>query len=178
VFSPSSGSWQTYFFDTAAGYWTMIGSTVNANNTILYPYSGLSITRHASTEPTAFIVLTGRVPEVPVMVKTTGSNSVTYVSTGYPVGMKLSQLNFGTNWVKGTTTATADVVSVWNNTSKTFVSYYQMPDSTWRESGNTTTDQSSTVIPPGGCIALQQHLSVSGSTSYLPSSMPYTVSNL
>jgi hypothetical protein len=118
------------------------------------------------------------VAEVPVVTKTIGSNAIVYGSTGYPIGMKLSQLNFGPNWLKGDSTATADVVSVWNTTTKTFVSYYQMPDSTWRQSGDTTTDQSSTVIPAGGCLAIQQHMSVSGSTSYLPASMPYTVPNL
>ncbi len=177
IYSPSTTSWQVYFFDTALGYWTLEGSTVNANNTVLYPDDGLSITRHSTSEPAASLILTGRVAEVPVMTKTVGSNAIMYGSTGYPIGMKLSQLNFGANWVKGTTTATADVVSVWNAATKTFSSYYQMPDSTWRLSGDTTDDMSSTVLPAGGCIAIQQHLVVSGSSSYLPSAMPYTLAN-
>ncbi|HEX4141053.1 MAG TPA: hypothetical protein VHY09_11940 [Candidatus Methylacidiphilales bacterium] len=178
VYNPSAGIWQAYYFNTSYGYWTLQGTTTNANNTVLYPYSGLSITRNANSEPAASLILTGRVAEVPVMTKTTGNNAVVYGSTGYPLGLTLSQLNFGANWLKGTSTTSADVLSVWNNSSKSFLSYYQMPDSTWRQAGNTTTDQSGTVVPAGDCISLQQHLSVSGSTSYLPSSMPYTVPTL
>ena len=178
IYNPTTGSWQIYFFNTALSYWTLEGSSGNANATVLYPYSGLSITRHSATEPVPFIVLIGRVPEVQVMVKTTGSNAITYVSTGYPVGMTLSQLNFGSNWTKGTSTATADVVSVWNSTTKTFVSYYELPTSAWCQAGTTTADKGSTVLPPGGCLALQQHMTVSGATSYLTLSVPYSVSNL
>jgi hypothetical protein len=177
IYNPATGGWQIYFFNTSQGYWTLEGSSSNANSTILYPYSGLSITRHSSSEPVPYIVLTGRVPEVQVVVKTTGSNAVTYVSTGYPVGMTLSQLNLGSNWAKGTTTATADVVSVWNSSTKTFVSYFQLPSSTWCQAGSTA-NMGSTVLPPGCCLALQQHLAVSGATSYLTLSVPYAVTSL
>ena len=177
IFNPSTGSWQIYFFNTALNYWTLEGSSGNANSTVLYPYSGLSITRHSSSEPVPYIVLTGRVPEVQVMVKTTGSNAITYVSTGYPVGMTLSQLNLGSNWTKGTTTATADVVSVWNSSTRSFVSYYQLPSSAWCQAGSPTANKGSTVLPPGCCLALQQHATVSGATSYLTLSVPYAVSN-
>jgi len=178
IYNPTTGSWQIYFYNTSLSYWTLQGSSGNANSTVLYPYSGLSITRHSPSEPVPFIVLTGRVPEVQVMVKTTGSNSITYVSTGYPVGMTLSQLHLGSNWVKGTSTATADVVSVWNSSTKTFVSYYQTPTSAWCQAGSPTADKGSTVLPPGCCLALQQHMAVSGATSYFTVSVPYTVSNL
>jgi uncharacterized protein (TIGR02597 family) len=177
IYNPTTGSWQIYFFNTSLNYWTLEGSSGNANSTVLYPYSGLSITRHSSSEPVPYIVLTGRVPEVQVMVKTTGSNAITYVSTGYPVGMTLSQLNLGSNWTKGTTTATADVVSVWNSSTRSFVSYYQLPSSAWCQAGSPTANKGSTVLPPGCCLALQQHATVSGATSYLTLSVPYAVSN-
>jgi len=175
IYNPVTGSWQIFFFNTSLNYWTLEGSSGNANSTVLYPYSGLSITRHSPSEPVPFIVLTGRVPEVQVMVKTTGSNAITYVSTGYPVGMTLSQLNFGSNWVKGTSTATADIVSVWNSSTKTFISYYQLPTSAWCQAGSPAADKGSTVLPAGCCLALQQHMSVSGASSYLTLSVPYSV---
>jgi hypothetical protein len=178
IFNPTTGSWQIYFFNTSLNFWTLEGSSNNANSMVLYPYSGLSITRHSSSEPVPFIVLTGRVPEVQVMVKTTGSNAITYVSTGYPVGMTLSQLKFGSNWTKGNTNATADVVSVWNSATKAFVSYYQLPSSNWCQVGSPTADKGTTILPAGGCLALQQHSVVSGATSYLTLSVPYSVSNL
>jgi uncharacterized protein (TIGR02597 family) len=177
VYNPTTSKWLTYYYNTKIGYWLEEGLSTNANNTVLYPYRGLSITRRATSEAVASFILTGRVAEVPVVTKTTGSNAVVYTSTGYAVGMKLSQLNFGANWIKGTTATTADIVSIWNSTSKAFVSYFEMPDSTWRQSGNSTTDQSSTVVPAGTCIAIEQHLKVSGATSYLPLTMPYSLAN-
>lgn len=179
VYNPPTGKWLIFYFNTKLGYWMQEGATGNKNSTVLYPYRGLSITRRttATAAAVASMILTGRIAEVPVVTKTTGKNAVVYASTGYAVDMKLSQLNFGSTWLKGTTTATADVVSVWNTARKIFISYYQMPDSTWRQAGNATTDQSSVVVPAGTCIGLQQHSTVSGATSYLPLSMPYTLSN-
>ncbi len=52
IFNPSTGSWQICFFNTTLGFWTVEGTTTNANNTVLYPYTGLSLTRHSATEPT------------------------------------------------------------------------------------------------------------------------------
>jgi uncharacterized protein (TIGR02597 family) len=178
IFNPATGRWLLYYYNTKLGYWLQEGLSTNANNTVLYPYRGLSITRRNTKEAVASFVLTGRVAEVPVVTKTTGSNAVVYGSTGYAVGMKLSQINFGSNWTKGASTATADVVSVWSSTAKKFVSYYQLTNSTWRQSGNATTDQSSIVVPAGSCIAIEQHLKVSGATSYLPLAMPYSLPNL
>jgi hypothetical protein len=85
------------------------------------------------------------VAEVPVITKTTGNNSTVYGSTGYAVNMTLSQLNFGSNWTRGNNTATADVVSLWNSSTKTFVSYYQGLNSRWLQAGNPIVDQSSIV---------------------------------
>jgi uncharacterized protein (TIGR02597 family) len=175
VFSPATGTWISYYFNTTDNYWVEEGSTTNANTTVLYPYHGLSITRHSASEPSSSLILTGRVAEVPVMTKTTGNNTIVYGSTGYAVPMKLSQINFGPNWTTGSTTATADVVSVWNSSTKTFISYYELATGGWRQSGLPTVDQGSVIIPPGSCIGIQQHLAVSGATSYLPSSMPYTL---
>ncbi len=178
VFSPASASWMTYYFNTSYNYWVLEGTTANANDTVLYPYRGLSITRHSSSEPNTSLILTGRVAEVPVITKTTGNNSTVYGSTGYAVNMTLSQLNFGSNWTRGNNTATADVVSLWNSSTKTFVSYYQGLNSRWLQAGNPIVDQSSVVIPAGSCIGIQKHLTVSGASSYLPSTMPYTLPNL
>jgi uncharacterized protein (TIGR02597 family) len=175
IYNPSTSSWVSYYFNTNILCWCAEGSTSNSNNTILYPYQGLSITRHTGTGASTPLLLTGRIAEVPVLTKVTGNNTV-YASTGYAVNMKLSQINFGSSWAKGTSTATADVVTVWNANSSVFVSYYQMPDSTWRQSGNTGTNQSSVVIPAGSCIGIQHHTAATGAASYLPSAMPYTVS--
>jgi len=177
VYNSATSSWQSYFYNTTEGYWVLEGSTTNANNTVLYPYHGLSITRHSNSEPSANFVLTGRVAEVPVMTKTTGGNSVVYASTGYAVNMKLSQLNFGANWIRSFSTSSADIVSIWNSTTRNFLSYYQLPDSSWRQTGQPSVDQSNLVIPAGSCIGIELHTSVSGAASYLHSAMPYSLAN-
>jgi uncharacterized protein (TIGR02597 family) len=91
----------SYYFDTTAGFWKMYGSSANANNTVVYPYSAFAITRRSGEAATSFTLM-GRVPEVTRLIKTTGSNSVIYNSTGYPVDMELSQLDLGANWTQGT----------------------------------------------------------------------------
>jgi uncharacterized protein (TIGR02597 family) len=177
VFNPSTATWQTYYFDTGMGYWAALGSTTNANNTVLYPYSSLSVTCHSAKEPSPTIVQTGTAAQVPVLLKSTGGNATTYLSSGYAVAQTFSQLNLGPNWHTGSSTATADVVSVWNSATRTFLSYYQTPDSIWRLSSNATADQSATVIPACSCLAIEQHTSASGAASYLPSALPYSVTN-
>jgi hypothetical protein len=141
---------------------------------ILYPYGAVTITRRSSETSTSLVVA-GRVAEVPVLTKTTGSNAVVYGSTGYATDMTLSQLQLGPNWVQGTSVFTADTISVWDSTLDRFDSYYQMPDSTWRASNNSSVDQSNLVVPAGTCVAILQRGTVSGATSYLSSVMPYSL---
>ena len=174
IYSSSLVSWQTYYFSTKTGYWVLNGSSVDANNLILYPYGAVTITRRSNEASTSFVVA-GRVAEVPILTKTTGSNAVVYGSTGYPTGMTLSQLQLGSNWNRGTSVFTADTISVWDSSLGSFESYYQMPDSTWRESNNSSVNQSSLVVPSGTCVAILQRETVSGSKSYLSSVMPYSL---
>ena len=48
-----------YYFNTGAGHWETTGSSANANNTIIYPYSALSVYRHSGSN--AMLMLTGQV---------------------------------------------------------------------------------------------------------------------
>ena len=47
-----------YYFNTAAGQWETTGSSANANNTIIYPYSAVSVYRQPGSSAT--LLLTGR----------------------------------------------------------------------------------------------------------------------
>ena len=174
VYSPSLLRWQAYFFNTIAGCWQLSGSTANANNTVLYPYGALSVTRRTGGASTS-LVLTGRVAEVPILTKTTGSNAIVYGSTDYPVDMTLSQLGFGASWITGTSAVTADTVNVWTAALDQFEAFYQKPDATWRNSTNAAVDQSSYVIPAGSVISILQRATTSRAASFLSSVMPYTV---
>ena len=82
-----------------------------------------------------------------------------YASTGYATDITLSQLQYGSNWVTGTSAFTADTISIWNPSLSRFNTYYQMPDSTWRLSSNPNLDQSNVVLAAGGSICIMQRAS-------------------
>jgi uncharacterized protein (TIGR02597 family) len=174
VYSLALSRWKAYYFNTTAGYWEGIGSTANVNNTVLYPYGAFAVTRRGASAGTSF-VMSGRVAEVPFLTKTTGSNATVYTSTGYAADMTLSQLQFGSSWVTGTSALTSSTVSVWNAALKHFDTYYQKADLTWRKSSDATTDQSDFVISAATAIAVLQRTPVSGPTSFLSSTMPYSL---
>ena len=177
LYNPALFRWQAYYFNTTAGYWELSGTTTNANNTILYPYGALTITRRPNEAATA-IAVTGRVAEVPIITKTTGSNAIVYGSTDYPADLTLSQLQLGPNWSKSSSVFTADTISIWDAALFRFDTYYQLStDSTWRKSGNSSTDQSSFVIPTGSAIGILKRGTVSGQASFVPtvSTLPYSL---
>jgi uncharacterized protein (TIGR02597 family) len=175
LFNPTTSSWQIYFFNTSLNYWVLEGTTSNANSAVLYPYSSVAISRRGATPVS--LTLSGSVSGVASLIKATGSNAVTYASTGYAVGTTLAQLKFGSNWVTGSTASTADQISIWNNASKAFVSYYQLSDSTWRAVSNATVNVSSVAVPAGTCISIVQHATAAGSSLFLSPALPYTASN-
>jgi hypothetical protein len=183
-YSPTAFHWQTYFFNTSTtpGYWQSTASTANANNTILYPYGALTIARR-SGETATTITLTGRVSEVAVLTKTTGNGVGVYSSTDYPVDMTLSQLHYdlSSSWEESSVSSpspySADTVSVWDAANVRFDLYYELTDSTWRSSRDSSTDQSSFVIPAGSFISIVHRSAASGPASFLPSKMPYVLPN-
>jgi hypothetical protein len=174
IYSPTLARWQTYFFSTIFGYWTLSGTTANANSTVLYPYGALIISRHAH-EVAAALVLTGRVAEVAMLTKTTGNDVNIYSSTKYASDIKLSQLVFGSNWTQSTSAYTADNIAVWDAAMTRFDTYYQLPDSTWRQFGYPSTDTSNLVVPAGTVLSILKRSAVSGATSFLQAALPYSV---
>jgi uncharacterized protein (TIGR02597 family) len=174
IYNAALSRFQAFFFDTTAGFWKQSGTSVNANNTIIYPYSTFAITRRGGELATS-LVLMGRVAEVSRLIKTPGSSTVIYDSTGYPVDMKLSDLVLGANWTKGTSVINSDTLSVWDSALSRFDTYYQLSaNSQWRKSGGGSADQSSFVITAGTTVSFLKRAAVSGSTSYLKPTLPYT----
>jgi uncharacterized protein (TIGR02597 family) len=174
VYNSTLLRFQSFYFNTAAGYWEQGLSTANANNTVLYPYGALTIKRRATNSDTSF-VLAGRVTEVPILTKTTGNGSVVFCSTGYATDMTLSQLQYGANWVTGADMTTANTISLWNPTLSRFDTYYQRPDSTWRKELDPVTDVSNTVVAAGSSMAVLERAGVSGASSFLQTPMPYSL---
>jgi uncharacterized protein (TIGR02597 family) len=174
IYNAMLSRWQTYFFNTTAGTWQLYGMTSNANNTVLYPYGAFTIARRPN-DPAAALVLTGRVSEVAILTKTTGSDTNIYSSSKYAANITLSQLDFGSNWTESTSAFTADTVAIWDSTLTRFDTYYQLPDSTWRKYGSPTMDASNLVVPAGSVLSILKRTAVSGATSFLQSVLPYSV---
>jgi uncharacterized protein (TIGR02597 family) len=174
VYSQAMARWMVYYYNSGTGYWMLNGSTANANNTVLYPYSAITIMRPAN-EAATDLVLTGRVAEVSMLTKTTGSDVNVYTSTKYPTDMTLSQLQFGSNWTQSDSAFTADTLSVWDAPLSRFDTFYQLPDSTWRKYGAATTDVSSLVVPAGSILSVLKRSAVEGATSFLQTALPYSV---
>jgi uncharacterized protein (TIGR02597 family) len=188
IFNPVLGRWQSYFFNTSAGvgYWETTSSTLNANNTIIYPYGAFRITRQAGEAALSLPVM-GRVAEVPVLIKTAGSGASAITSTGYAAPVTLADLTLGSNWSTSTIAGAAgpvlaDTLSIWDSSLGRFDIYYQYEPTgsntyTWLKSGDTVDNQGTTAINPGTVISLHQNNAVSGVTSFIPSAMPYTLDN-
>jgi uncharacterized protein (TIGR02597 family) len=174
IYSASLSRWVAFYFNTTDNCWETTGSTSNANATVLFPYSSLTITR-AAGQASASVSLSGRVAEVPVLVKSVGQGVASHVSTGYATDLSLSQINLGSSWVKSTSIYTASTLSIYNASLNRFCTYYQLPDSTWRLSTDATTDQSNTVIAAGSSVTVVNQQNLTGASSFLATSMPYSV---
>lgn len=177
VYSPTAGRFLTYYFDSTLGYWKQIDVAGNANNAVVRPYAAFLITRRPS-EPALSFVLTGRVAEVNRLIKVPGGNQVIYDSTGFAVDTPLSSLQLS-NWLQAPTTSptvnNADTVSVWNSSANRLDTYFQLSDSTWRKVGGGSTNESSFVISAGESVCFLKRAAVSGATSFLGSTLPYTL---
>jgi hypothetical protein len=145
----------------------------NANSTIIYPYSAFAITRQLANGNLT-LVFSGRVTPVAVSTKLQSQGSV-LTSTHFATDVKLSQLQFGSNWSMGTSVLTADTLSVWDATLNRFDVYYQMPDTTWRKFPDATTDQSSVTIAAGTVTSITKRTAVAGSATFLQTPLPYSL---
>jgi uncharacterized protein (TIGR02597 family) len=173
LFTSANAPAVTYYFNTTAGNWEQYGATANANNTIIYPYSAFAVTRRFSNGDTV-LVRGGRVTPVAEQTKLLSDGTV-YTSTHYATDIKLSSLQFGSNWVMGSSVVTADTLSVWNPASGQFDTYYQKPDTTWRKYPDAVTDQSNFAISAGTVTTIAKREVVTGSATFLQSPLPYSL---
>jgi len=173
LFTTAGATNAVYFFNTVLGYWEQNGTRVNANNTIIYPYSAFIVTNRVR-HPDVTLVLAGRVTEVPAETRMI-SNGTVYTSSHYATDIKLSQLQFGSNWTTGATVTVADTLSVWNATLGRFDIFYQKPDLTWRKSTDAATDQSNYTIAAGSVTTIAKRGIVNGAAAFLASSLPYSL---
>lgn len=176
IYNRSTAKFDAYFFSTAQGfgYWRTSASAANANNTVIYPEAGLQIGRKTNRLATSLTIL-GDVPVISPLTKARGSASTAYNSTRFPTDVTLAQLSFS-NWTRGTNTFTADTVGIYNPTTAKLDVYYQLAGGQWRKSTDSVTDQSGVVIPAGVGIAVSRRsTSLTGATSFISSTRPYTL---
>ena len=169
----TGSSLQDYYFNTTLGYWVLCGSSVNANNTVIYPFSSVCVLRNAASNAT--LVLTGQMTPVNACTKV-ATNTDIYGSTHYAVGVTLAQLNMGANWLKSSNPNAADEIGVWNPSTNNFNYYYQQPNGNWYQAygGNPTTVQNSTVLPAGSALEYLSRAGSPGAQSFVVSALPYT----
>jgi hypothetical protein len=167
-----------YFFSLRYGYWVQYGSTsatpANSNGTRINPYSPMVVNIQTGN-PTVTLPLLGQVTEVPLLTKTV-TNVARFTSTQIPSDVAFSQLDFGTNFVKGNSVGKADTVSLYNpnETPPRFDIYYEDNTSTWRKYPDPTTSYNTNTIPVASCIIINKNNGVQGAESYIQSSLPYT----
>jgi uncharacterized protein (TIGR02597 family) len=173
TYTTSGAPTPIFYFNTTAGYWEQSGTTVSANNVIVYPYSTFTITRGGS-EAGITLVLTGRVAEVARLLKVLGRGT-TDSSTGYLVDVSFSSLNFGSNWISSSSTINASTLSLLITSVLPAITYWQVPDSTWRKYPDLTTDQGNALIPGGTSVTYTMRNSLSGAASFLQPALPYSL---
>lgn len=173
LYNPSLLQWEEYFFNTAQSRWEKAGVAEDAGETVIDPDDAVLLIRRPGRAE-AQLIVTGQVPQVPPLTKTTGGNQPVYTSTRYPIPMTFSELDFGANWQRGNNAFTADTVSVWDESSGRWLSYYQLPNGDWRRSGSQDV-QNSTVIPQGTVIGILKRAKVTGADSLVSVPMPYTL---
>ena len=172
----NGAAWDTYYFDTAYNCWRSKLSPTNVNNNVIYPDTGLIISRRPNNNVPATFTVLGSVPNVAPQSKTTGLVSSRYISTGLPVDMTLGSLNFA-GWTKSASYKSGpDVVTIYNGSG--WNSYYQSSTAPykWFDKNNSITDASPTIIPAGSIIGITKRSAVTGSSSFIKTQvMPYSL---
>lgn len=129
----NGSSWQTFYYNSTNNRWQQKGVSLNANNFVLRPDSGLLFLRRDTTSLTFSI--TGTVPttDLGYVVNNVGS---TFLANGFPSDTKLSVVGFNSlpNWAGSTDGSSADLVMFWNGSSwQRF--YYNTINNRWQQVG-------------------------------------------
>jgi uncharacterized protein (TIGR02597 family) len=161
-----------YYFNTSAGHWEVTGSSANANNTIIYPYSAISVYRKSGSNAT--LLLTGQVTSANACQKIVANTNV-YGSSHYATAVQLSQLKMGSNWQTGSNSSSADTLGIWNASAGSFTFYYEKSNGSWYLASGSNATQNNVTIPAGAATVIYKRAAVSGANAFLVSAMPYSI---
>ena len=174
LWNPQLLAFDQYYFNTTASQWVKNGASTatNAGSVIIPPCATVAIYLPAGYAG-GTLVNAGAPATVAPLLKLPGGNAVRYFGMCVPVDMTLSQVNLGSNWATGSSPFNADTLSIYSAAAGKWNTYYETTGATWMLSG-TTGSQNATVIPAGSAVAFLKRTAVSGSSSLLPVSLPYT----
>ena len=161
-----------YYFNTSDGQWETTGSSANANNTIIYPYSAISVYRQSGSNAT--LLITGQVTSANACQKVAAKTNV-YCSSHYATPILLSQLKMGSNWQTGSNSSSADTLGIWNPSSGSFTFYYEKSNGNWYLTSGSNATQNNVTIPAGAVTVIYKRAAVSGANAFLVSAMPYSL---
>jgi uncharacterized protein (TIGR02597 family) len=161
-----------YYFNTSAGHWETTGSSANANNTIIYPYSAVSVYRTSGSSVT--LMLTGQVTCATACQKIAVNTNV-YGSSHYATAIQLSQLKMGSNWQTGSSSSSSDNLGIWNAAAGSFTFYYEKSNGNWYLTSGSSSTQNTVTIPAGAATVIYKRSVASGGNAFLVSVMPYSI---
>jgi hypothetical protein len=161
-----------YYFNTTQNYWVSQEGGGNANDKLISPDTGLSVSRKGGAARASNLTLTflGTVPNHRSGIRHPGAVSRIIVQP-LPVPVPLSYFAFNAQGglVKGSPLA-ADPVSIWNGVR--WVPFYQNSGGQWLTSGMSG-DQSNLSVSPGTAVSILRRVGKTDGASVLGSTSPF-----
>jgi hypothetical protein len=151
------GTVKEFYFNLANNRWQEGG--FNRNNQVIHPHMGITYTRR-STHAMSFTI-SGVIAETDIKSPVRNSGG-SYISYSYPVDVSLvnSSIHNQPGWLRGTSAAEADNISVWDGTTwKAY--FYHSGNNRWQE-GNF--NRNNVMIPAGRPIWIVKRGTNSGTT--------------
>jgi hypothetical protein len=179
IYNKPALKFDSYFFDTTANQWRNInGSTLSANNVVLYPEAAIGLLRRTG-RPAKMVGIQGSVPATQPLTKVTANSSSIYTSLRYPMDLTLGQLvptptGFPLNaFTPGSSAFVGDVLALYNTTTSKWESYY-LNGTTWFKS--TGANANGVLVPARSAVGILKRggtPSPAGSYVYT-TSLPYS----
>jgi len=174
IVDPATGAISTYFFSSATSQWRV--GTTDSSHVVVPPGAGIMVTRK---DPTAVqIRIAGEVLTSRVLADIAGGTSsaqrLTFIANPYPLssvtlaqsGLWVSN-NAALGVVGGTSAATADTVTIYDQTTGVGTTYfYNTTANQWRTG---ITDSSNVTIPEGAAVLITRKANRGPFEWYIPS---------
>ena len=163
--------WVSYY-NSATNGWIGEGNVPVEEDVIIRPQDAWAIRTNRSEETT--IVLTGTVPEQPVLVRHTGGAASVITANRFPVDLELADFHFQGpgEWKTGSAFG-ADAIGLW--TGARWVNNYKAASGAWMQTGSgaSTEDQSAVSVKSGDVMNVLVRGTASGTKQFFSLPIPY-----